>query len=56
MSKDSVVTANREETFRLINKVRSNVHCLDANDLKVLEFLGKKGFYEKQKIKIVPTK
>ena len=56
MSKDSIVTANRDEAFRLIRKIMGNVHCLDDNDLKVLEFLGKKGFYEKQKVKLVPIK
>ena len=56
MSKDSIVTANRDEAFRLCRKIIGNIHCLDNNDLEVLEFLGKKGFYEKQKAKLVPNK
>jgi len=56
LSKESIVTANRNEAFRLIRKIMGNVHCLDDNDLKVLEFLGKKGFYEKQKAKLVTKK
>ena len=56
MSKDSIVTANRDEAFRLCRKIIGNIHCLDNNDLEILEFLGKKGFYEKQKAKLVPIK
>ena len=56
MAKESIVTANRDEAFRLCRKVISNVPFLDNEDLKVLDFLGKKGFYEKQKVKLVPNK
>jgi len=55
MSKESIVTASRDEAFRLCRRVISNIHCLDNNDLKILEFLSKKGFYDTQKVKLVPN-
>lgn len=53
MAKDSIVTANRNEAHRIIRKVMGNVHCLNNDDLKILEFLGEKGFYEDKKVVII---
>lgn len=56
MSKESITTYNRQDGLRIIRSVMGNIHALDSNDMKVLEFLGKKGFFEKQKAKLVPNK
>ena len=56
MAKDSIITVNRDEARRIVLKVLSNIHCLNENDLKVLDHLGKKGFYDTQKAKLVPNK
>ncbi len=56
MSKDSIITAPRDEVMRLCRKIIGNAHCIDNNDIKVLEHLAKKGFYDPQKAKLVPNK
>jgi len=56
MPKDSIITAPRDEVMRLCRKIISNAHCIDSNDIKILEHLAKKGFYDTQKAKLVPNK
>lgn len=55
MSK-KLITVTENEAFNLCKKVIGNIQFLDKNDLKVLDHLGKKGFYDTQKAKLVPNK
>lgn len=55
MSKDSIITAPRDEVMRLCRKIMGNAHCIDSNDIKILDHLSKKGFYDPQKAKLVPN-
>ena len=37
----------------IIRQLFDNINFLDENDLKILEFLGKKGLYEDKKVVII---
>ena len=53
MSKNNLVGIHEETAYKAIRRLMGNVQFLDENDLKVIEFMSKKGFYEKQKVKLV---
>ena len=52
----TLVSSDNDNPRELIIKLFSNIQFLSKDDLKVLEHLGKKGFYDTQKAKLVPNK
>ena len=56
MSRESIISLNSKEANSIINRVRGNLPFLNQNDLKILEFLSKKGLFEDKEVILVNKK